>query len=247
MLIQVHTTQNVTIDYAPAGLGYRLLAYLIDWLVIIAWGIGWWALVFLIGGLSYTVADDSPLFWLIFGTIFLIPIIFYDLIFETMNNGQTPGKMLFKIKVVNVDGTAPSLSGYLLRWLFRVVDCTISEGLLAIIMIIATDKSQRMGDYLAGTTVIDLHVKSKDKRLSIPDFRFKDNYQPMFPDILDRLSDRDLQTVVSILDDYKMNTNEYFMKRLADRVKTVTGYTFNGPDGIFLQKIVEDYNYLAIQ
>ena len=65
--------------------------------------------------------------------------------------------------------------------------------------------------------------------------------------MLDKLSDRDIQTITSIIDDQRMQYNEYFNQRLADRIKSITGYEYDGPDRIFLRKVVTDYNYLAVQ
>jgi hypothetical protein len=165
---------------------------------------------------------------------------------ETYNHGQSIGKMIVKIRVVNVDGTAPSGTSYLLRWLFRLMDFSLTYWLLAIIMIAVTKKSQRLGDYLAGTTVIDLRLNDKNK-LDFTDLDFHEDYKVTYADVLSLLSDKDIQTIRSIIDDDRMRYNEYFNQRLADRIKSITGYTFEGPDRVFLRKIVGDYNYLALQ
>lgn len=247
MAIEVQTTQNVTIDYEPAGVGYRLLAYLIDWVVIIIWIFGWLGILYAFRNvLSYEMLDGTG-FWLFFSVFCIVPVFFYDLIFETMNNGQSLGKMLLKIRVVNVDGTAPSFGSYFLRWLFRIVDFSISEGIVGIIMIVATDKSQRLGDYLAGTTVVDLKLDSKNRRLSITDLDFHEDYKVTYTDVLEKLSDRDVQTIIAILNDSRMKNQDYFSKRLADRTKQITGYSYDGPDRVFLKKLIDDYNYLAMQ
>lgn len=246
MAIEVQTTQNVTIDYEPAGVGYRLLAYVVDWIFIILWILGCYGIYYLFDDLSNVSLFDST-----FGVIFFLlcgfPVFFYDLIFETMNNGQSLGKMLLKIRVVNTDGTAPSFGSYLLRWLFRAIDFSMSEGLVGVVMIVATKKSQRLGDYLAGTTVIDLKINSKNRDLSITDLDFHEDYKVTYSDVLDKLSDRDIQTIISILNDQRVNSNDYFSKRLADRTKLITGYTYDGPDKVFLKKLIDDYNYLALQ
>lgn len=55
MSVEVQTTQNVTIDYEPAGLGYRILAYFIDWLII---GV----LILVVAGISYILYYPNFLF-----------------------------------------------------------------------------------------------------------------------------------------------------------------------------------------
>lgn len=247
MIIEVQTTQNVTIDYETAGVGQRLVAYIIDIIVIVIWVVGWiWMLsYFYKAGLGAALDGDMTAIFLFI--IIFFPVIFYDLLFEIFNNGQSLGKMALKIKVVNIDGTTPTSSSFLIRWLFRLVDFTITEGFLAIIMIAVTKKSQRLGDYLAGTTVIDLKLNSRNKTPSIADLDFHVDYKVSYPDILDRLSDKDVQTIRSIIDDPRMRDNDYFNQRLADRIKAITGYTYDGPDRVFLRKVMSDYNFLALQ
>lgn len=247
MIIEVQTTQNVTIDYETAGLGQRILAYIVDIIVIAIWYLGWlWILTtFSATGLAGVFDGDEFIIFLV--VLILIPMIFYDFLFEVFNNGQSLGKMLLKIRVVNVDGTTPSTTSYLLRWLFRLVDFSISNGILAVIMVAVTKKSQRLGDYVAGTTVIDLKLNSRNRELSLKDLDFHEDYKVTYTDILDRLSDKDIQTIRSILDDQRMRNNDYFNRKLTERIKEITGYTYDGPDQVFLRKIVSDYNYLAVQ
>jgi uncharacterized RDD family membrane protein YckC len=247
MIIEVQTTQNVTIDYETAGVGYRLLAYFLDWVVIFIWYLGWIGIISIFSEAGLWSAFDGNGIMIFLIIIIAFPILFYDLLFETLNHGQSIGKMIVKIRVVNVDGTAPSGTSYLLRWLFRIVDFSMTEGFLAVIMIAATKKSQRLGDYIAGTTVIDLRLNARNKELKLSDLDFHEDYKVTYRDVLDRLSDRDIQTITSIIDDNRMQYNEYFNQRLADRIKSITGYEYDGPDRVFLRKVVSDYNYLAVQ
>jgi uncharacterized RDD family membrane protein YckC len=246
MNIEVQTTQNVTIDYETAGVGYRILAYILDWIVIFIWYLGWAGIVSLAGESLFSAFSDNGLM-IFFVIVITFPILFYDLLMETYNHGQSIGKMIVKIRVVNVDGTAPSGTSYSLRWLFRLVDFPLTYWLLSVIMIAVTKKSQRLGDYLAGTTVIDLRLDAKNKQLNLADLDFHNDYKVSYSDILDRLSDKDIQTIRTIIDDERMQYNEYFNQRLADRIKSITGYVYDGPDRVFLRKIVSDYNFLALQ
>ncbi|MBK5722552.1 RDD family protein [Dysgonomonas sp. Marseille-P4677] len=247
MIIEVQTTQNVTIDYETAGLGQRILAYLIDFAFLVLWVIG---CIWILGMISSFGMDS--VFAGNLGSIFIFiliffPVIFYDLLFEILNNGQSLGKMIMKIKVVNIDGTVPSTSSFLIRWLFRLVDFSMTEGFLAVIMVAVTKKSQRLGDLLAGTTVIDLKLNNRNRELHITDLDFHEDYKVSYTDVLDRLSDKDIQTITSIIEDQRMRDSDYFNQRLADRIKAITGYTYDGPDRVFLKKVVSDYNYLAVQ
>jgi uncharacterized RDD family membrane protein YckC len=210
------------------------------WVIGCLWILGMAAL-----GLSRALNGDVAA---ICAIIFIfVPVVFYDLLFEMLNNGQSPGKMILKIRVVNVDGTTPSSSSYLIRWLFRLVDFSMTEGFLAIIMVAITRKSQRLGDLLAGTTVIDLRLNARNRELSIADLNFHEDYKVTYVDVLNKLSDKDIQTISSIIEDRRMRDSDYFNQRLAERIKELTGYSYTYPDKMFLHKIVNDYNYLAVQ
>ncbi|WP_108821909.1 RDD family protein [Dysgonomonas sp. Marseille-P4361] len=247
MIIEVQTTQNVTIDYDTAGLGKRILAHILDLIFMILWFIGWIWIFSIIGYFTFDTFLDGELTTILIFVIFFFPFLFYDFLFELFNNGQSPGKMIMKIRVINIDGTTPSVGSYLIRWLFRLVDFTLTSHFLGVIMVAVTKKSQRLGDLLAGTTVIDLNLNARDKRLSITELDFRDDYKVVYTDVLDRLSDKDIQTILTIIDDNNVESGNYFNERLADRIKSITGYSYDGSDILFLRKIVHDYNYLSVQ
>ncbi|HXU28785.1 MAG TPA: RDD family protein, partial [Bacteroidia bacterium] len=122
-IITVHTTQNIDIDYELGGLGERILARLIDFAVFIPF-----VIVFMF--LSVSVSQTGLT---IYALIVLIIYTFYDLLFEVFFNGQSIGKRVMKIKVISLDGARPKFSQFLLRWLFRMVDFSLTGGLCALI------------------------------------------------------------------------------------------------------------------
>jgi len=247
MVIEVQTTQNVTIDYEVANVGKRILAYLIDWVIIILWMVGWSWILGAISNLGFDALLNGDISAIFIWIVLFFPVLFYDFLFETFNRGQSPGKMVLNIRVVNVDGTAPTTGTFLIRWLFRLVDFTITYGFAGVIMVAVSKKSQRLGDLLGGTTVIDLKLNAGNRELSISDLDFHEDYKVTYSDVLDKLSDRDIQTIMSIVEDRRMRDSEYFNQRLAERIKSITGYVYEGPDRVFLKKLVNDYNYLAVQ
>jgi hypothetical protein len=75
----------------------------------------------------------------------------YFVYFEYKKNGQTPGKKIFGLKVVTLDGSPLSLSKCIMRETLRYVDLMfVLPGVLAFLL---TQKHQRLGDMLAGTMV----------------------------------------------------------------------------------------------
>ena len=78
----------------------------------------------------------------------------------------------------------------MLRWVFRLIDISISSGAVAVISIIASKRMQRLGDMAAGTTVIKLEKAVTLKQIS--EFETPEEYQVVFQQAA-LLSDKDHQ------------------------------------------------------
>lgn len=246
MAIQVETTQNVNIEYDAADLGLRSIAYVIDIIIIIIWWSCFWVAMDMIGFNffdGFYAWDSAGMAILI---IFLVPVLLYDLLFESLCKGQSPAKMIMGIRVVNLDGTTPSFGSYLIRWLFRLVDFSLSYNIVGTAMVVATNKSQRLGDYLAGTTVINLRSTKRNKTLTLPKLDFNEDYQVTYPDVLDRLTDKDIRTIRITLETEDLRNNQAVINNITLRIKQVTGYYDATATLGFLQKIVDDYTYLSL-
>ena len=86
----------------------------------------------------------------------------YFVFFETLWQGQTPGKRMAQIRVIREDGRPIGLPQATLRALLRVFD-DILVGLVGFLFIVQGRQEKRLGDWVAGTVVIqELRVK-KDK------------------------------------------------------------------------------------
>src|SRR5690554_3046484 len=143
---QIETAQNVKIVQNVAGVGERILAFLIDGLVI---GVYILVLVFVLSSLEF--GDDTGI---IMGLTIGLPVTLYHLLWEMLWNGRSPGKAAMGLRVVKLDGTKPAFSNYILRWLLRIIDITATSGALALVSILLNGKGQRVGDLAASTTVI---------------------------------------------------------------------------------------------
>jgi uncharacterized RDD family membrane protein YckC len=110
--IQVRTTQNVSIQYPLASVGDRILAYLIDRLILILYTVG---LVVLFAQLKLS----GMWVWIL---SIVAPWILYSLVFEIWMNGQTPGKRAMDIKVIRLNGAQASIGDYILRWMLSFID-----------------------------------------------------------------------------------------------------------------------------
>lgn len=238
-IISVTTTQNIELDYELAGLSDRIFARLLDFLCIA----GYIILIMAIVGFGQFghFLDTNP--W-IFILVIIIPVVFYDLFCEAMFNGQSVGKMILKIRVISLNGNQPALSQYLTRWLFRLVDFTLSGSLVAVIMVAASEKHQRLGDVVAGTAVIKTNPKTKITQTiytPVPE----NNYIPVYPEVIN-LSDSDIQIVKEVILNAHRYTNTMIVFDTMRKIENVLHIQNKHESPIqFLYAIVQDYNHLA--
>ena len=147
---QIETAQNVGIQQNVANLGDRLLAYLIDTLVIVVYII---AMIMVMVALELDGGDLWALYILV-----SLPAFLYYVLLETFWNGQTVGKFAMKTRVVKLDGSKPGFANYFVRWILRIIDVSLTSGGLAVLSILIRGNGQRVGDIAAGTTVISEKV-----------------------------------------------------------------------------------------
>ncbi|NIO22819.1 MAG: hypothetical protein GTN38_02210 [Candidatus Aenigmarchaeota archaeon] len=145
-------------DYA--GVGSRIVAIIIDtiilWIiaVIIAIPLG---LLSAFTGMMTDVTAMMNLFanaaiWGTFTVVNAIIWILYFSYFES-TSGQTPGKRAMSIKVTKEDGSKATFVDALVRTILRIID-GIFFYILGLIIILVTEKKQRLGDILARTIVV---------------------------------------------------------------------------------------------
>lgn len=83
-------------------------------------------------------------------------LVLYFMLFEAFMNGQTPGKMAVKIRVVKATGEPITFAESLIRNILRIVDYLPVLYLLGFIIMSTNDKRQRLGDIVANTIVINV-------------------------------------------------------------------------------------------
>ena len=80
----------------------------------------------------------------------------YPVLFELLARGQTPGKRLLGIAVVNDDLSPVTLGTSLIRNLLRIIDFLPLFYLAGIVTMLSNRRFQRLGDLAAGTQVISI-------------------------------------------------------------------------------------------
>ncbi len=233
--ININTTQNVLITYAPAGVGSRLIATLLDSLFKIAFIF----LCILIASLSGVFEHSNEGVLLILTVLFFIPLVFYNLVMEQFFNGQSLGKKLMKIKVVKLDGTQPQFGAYLIRWVLRIIDINLFNGVVALLTVALSDKSQRLGDMAAGTTVISLKQKVNLQNTIL--YRTTMDYTIVFNEV-SKLSDKDVGIIKDVFDHCTRNSDYIGLKQLATKIKQKMEVSTAMPDSQFIKVVLLDYS-----
>jgi len=147
----IATTTPPAATAAPADLGPRTLAALIDLLVV---GAMFFAFAATIGDIS---SDDSGFNASLSGGAFLLfvaAMLAYYGVSEALT-GCTLGKAVFGLRVVNVADNAPANPGQVaIRTLLRLIDALPLLYLTGFVCAAASKRTARVGDLAARTAVI---------------------------------------------------------------------------------------------
>jgi uncharacterized RDD family membrane protein YckC len=231
--VRVRTTQNVLIDYPVASIGDRILGHLIDRLILIAYSVA----------VVAALADRDVDLWYLWLLLLGIPWMFYSLLFEVFMNGQTPGKQLMKIKVMRLNGTPATVGDFLLRWIFSLVDFYILSGAIALVAVAIGGKGQRIGDMVAGTTVVKLieqhEISAKEVFVAA-----EETHVPTFTQVT-QLSDKDIELIQRALEVNRDQGNGQPVMVITEKIKMLLGIQTDLPPVKFLYTIIKDYNSLT--
>lgn len=208
---------------------------------------------------------DSVQFLEILYLILLLPAICYSLLTEMFFNGQSFGKMIMGIRVVKINGYRAGFAEYFTRWIFRFVDFWTAgfliifliplfgddsyfiagglfflSGIVAFISIIRTEKSQRIGDIVAGTTVLKLKEKESINITILEEI--KENYVPVYSQVM-KLSDNDARIIKDTFTLARKKNDFKTIKRLRNKLEQVMEISSNQSDVDFVETVMKDFNY----
>lgn len=209
---------------------------------------------------------DQSTFLEIIYIILLFPALFYSLWTEYLFNGQTFGKMLCQIKVVKLNGYHAGFPEYFTRWAFHLVDfwtgmfmilffipvfgeetgsvlaglLMFMSGFVAFFSIIRSKNSQRIGDIVAGTTVLKLKEKQSMDITILENLR--ESYVPTYSQVI-RLTDNDARIIKDTFTIARKNNDYATLKRLRTKLESVMDVQGRGEDVEFIDTVMKDFNY----
>jgi hypothetical protein len=183
-------------------------------------------------------------------------------------NGQSIGKKIFGIRVVNENGGRPGISQFIIRWLIRTGDYAIIAIILLnvfilinkelfvflgaslillltdIILVVSSKKNQRLGDILAHTILVRTAARGSMEETVF--MEVADNYVPAFPEIM-KLSDKDINAIKSILDTARKKGDFKLAAMASEKIKSHLKITSLMSPYDFLDTLLKDYNYLSVK
>jgi uncharacterized RDD family membrane protein YckC len=155
----LQTPESVELEFTLAGIGNRVYALLIDYLclgiILLIFLVIWWIFYFQLSELIRYFSFGRDIFlWVLAIQIFIMFFTYmgYFVFFETLWQGQTPGKRWVKIRVICDDGRPVGIQQATLRAILRPVD---EISFLGAFLIMFSSREKRLGDLFAGTIVIE--------------------------------------------------------------------------------------------
>ncbi len=257
-ILSIDTVFNIELQFQTAPFHIRLAAWLLDSLLLYIYYI----IMSLALGFSFENGQAND-----FGLMHLfvaIPFLLYHLISELITNGRSLGKIAMGIMVIGTNGQKPSVSQLLLRWLLRPIDFGFTTGaaflfhgelfigalfllgsIAAVLYYAMSKHNQRLGDLLAGTTMVS---KKLPYQLSDTIFQELDlkGSKVSFPQVM-RLSDKDINLLDNLVKQHQQAGMNTYVTKVAEKLKKVLKIETDMPDDFFLEALLRDYNYLSRQ
>jgi uncharacterized RDD family membrane protein YckC len=166
-LYTVETPEQIELAYDIAGIGSRFLAALIDH-ILITMILSFSCIGLTIVAVQLDLGLDESLVLGLFVLGVYLSLCAYFIFFETVWNGQTPGKRLVGLRMVRVGGRPLGFFGSAVRNFIRLADfLPILYGLGVMVMFI-DKRSRRLGDIAAGCIAVRERKAMTLEALSAP-------------------------------------------------------------------------------
>ena len=230
--LTLDTPEGVQLELTLAGVGSRFTSALIDYLIqgaiLLALGLV----------LGYGVGLD-PSAGGFAAAIFIVCLFVlftgYDVAFEVLNSGRTPGKRLNGLRVVRENGAPVTFATSAVRNVLRLIDILPGWYIVGIASILITRRNQRLGDLAAGTLVV------RERRVLPPELRISPSLEMPAWDT-SGIRQEEFDTVVAFLARrYELDHGARVQlgRELAGRLRPKIGGSGGGEsDEIFLERLV---------
>jgi uncharacterized RDD family membrane protein YckC len=230
--LTIETPEGIALELTLAGVGSRFAAALVDYLIqalIVA------ALAIFLYAVGLDPFSDgfAAAVWTV--AVFVV-FMGYDIAFEVLNSGRTPGKALNGLRVVLETGAPVTFPTSAVRNVLRIIDILPPPTyLVGISAILVTRRNQRVGDLAAGTLVV------RERRPMPPEVRISPSVQAPAWDTT-AISVDEVDAVVAFLgrrSDLPAGARLQLAAELARRLRPkVAGTAATDGDEMFLERLV---------
>lgn len=188
---RVQGMTGVDLSLPIAGPGSRAFAFLIDWHIRLVLALIWLFAGMLVvdGSLRALQFEGSWVFWM----VILPPIllyVFYHPVVELLMQGQTPGKRMAGVRIVNREGGPPGTGAILIRNAFRLLDSMPAFYVVGLASTFVTEQRVRVGDMAAGTLLIENTAETMKAMDRLTAGTTGAGLDPAAQDLIDRLLER---------------------------------------------------------
>jgi len=242
--LALKTTQNVVIEYPAASVFERVVAGIIDTILI---GILTWFFEYFASQLFgiYSVDSMGMIFLMLMPLVILIS---YHTLSEYFANGQSVGKKILGIRVVRVDGQRAGMRESLLRAILLILDMVLSIGVLGGLMIATSRRRQRLGDMAADTVIIKSAPPKPFRLEDIVKIKSTEDYEPTYPQVIN-FTEKDILQVKNTLkrfQKYKNDAHRSAFVKMANRMAKLLEINEVPRDKVaFVKTIIRDYIVLT--
>ena len=230
--LTIDTPEGVPLELTLAGVGSRFASALLDYLfqtIILV------ALALVLGYGAGLGPGTSALSGALWALGFFVVFWGYDVGFEVLNSGRTPGKALNGLRVVRESGAPVTFATSAVRNVLRVVDILPGTYLVGTISILVTRRNQRLGDLAAGTLVL------REARGLPPEVRISPSVQAPAWDT-SAIDPQELDAVATFLarrGELAVGARIEIAAELAGRLRPKVGGAIAGEgDEMFLERLV---------
>ena len=158
--LRIATPEGISVDLVLAGLGSRFTAASIDLVLKSLLIVGGFVIGLIVGGDLGLALASILSFVIYFG---------YDVGFEVLAGGRTPGKRWTGLRVLRDDGRPVDLLSSAIRNIVRLVDGLPLLYFPAMVSVLVTKRNQRLGDLAASTIVVrEERVRKAPRRRDAP-------------------------------------------------------------------------------
>lgn len=149
--VTVQSVTGVDLTLGIAGPGTRSYAFVIDWHIRLLLSGAWLLVAAVVLQVKITWSTHDGLLSVLPAAVIYF---LYHPIVEVMTRGQTPGKRMAGVRILDRDGGQPSTTALLLRNVFRLIDSLPATYLVGLTTCFLTRQRIRLGDMAAGTLLV---------------------------------------------------------------------------------------------